>query len=518
MKASRNLISWCCGALTGLFVAFAFCPDRLDAQERVRVNEELIFGHAGVEFADVDGDGDLDWISLAGPSGIALRLNDGIGNFLDATAGRIPIGITPVGASPLRLIVRDITGDGFVDIVFPYGATTQPGFGIGLLQNDGNGVFRDVTSTKMPPPAPFVPERFAVVDIDGDSDPDLVLPFRGSSAQLWINLGDGAFVDRTSSMIPGSPVAWNIVPGDIDGDKDIDLLFVGSRGPLRMLLNDGKGHFAPSHNHSFLTTREGIVSANLLDVDCDGDVDAFVLTEYADYLFINDGSGRFKDESYRMPKPVGYGGSLISVPGDFDGNGSLDILVSCFFPFSSYPKHINYLLNDGKGNFTFVGAVIRDPGGLHIVEECSVADMDNDGDDDLFVLSRPTSPLDPIRCRTWRNLHRHLFVPQNPQLGKPLTLELHSLLASSIVLPFLAAEDANIRLPGISGLLRCDPANTVALGAIAVTTPGLVTMTLPIPNHPKLLGFDFTLQALIFDAKQPRPIGFTNPVTKTIKR
>lgn len=517
MNAPSSRVLRNCVVLAGIVLGIG--SGRVGTQERVRVIEELAkYDHA--EFVDVDQDGDLDWLSIGGALRLDLLLNDGSGNFVNSSVGRIPIGLLAVGGSPLRLIVRDVTGDGLVDILYPYTLIPGPGIAIGLLENTGNAVFREVSKAKIPSPVVGTGvQRFSLADVDRDGNLDLIVSFMGQSAQLWLNLGDGTFVDRTSSMMPGSPVAWDILPADLDGDKDIDLLFVGGSGPLPVLLNDGKGKFTQSQNYSFLTSREWPGDCYFIDVDYDGDLDLLAPSQYADHLFINDGRGQFKDESHRMPLPIGYGGSGVVVPGDYDGNGSIDLLVSCAALFSSYPRHINYLLNDGRGYFTFVAGVIRDPGGIHyLVEAGSTGDIDNDGDDDLFIKARPAAIYDPIRARTWRNLHRHLFVPQNPQLGKPLTLELHSLLASSIVLPFLAAEDANIRLPGISGLLRCDPASTVALGAIAVTTPGLVTMTLPIPNHPKLLGFDFTLQALILDAKQPRPIGFTNPVTKTIKR
>ncbi|MCB9882899.1 MAG: VCBS repeat-containing protein [Planctomycetes bacterium] len=498
------------------------CSGRLATQERARVIEELTAYH-DAQFVDVDQDGDLDWLSFGGPNRLELRLNDGLGNFVNASVGRIPVGLLAVGGYPLRMIVRDVTGDGLLDILFPYVLVPGPGLAIGLLENIGNmgnAVFRDVTQTKMPASiSGSAVQRFAASDVDGDRDLDLVVSFMGQSAQLWINLGDGKFVNRTSSMMPVSTVAWDILPGDIDGDKDIDLLFIGLSGPFPVLLNDGKGTFTPSQNSSLLTSREWPLDCHLIDVDYDGDLDFLAPTQRGDFLFINDGRGQFKDESHRMPTPAGYGGSAVFVPGDFDGNGSIDFLVSCQALISSYPRHINFLLNDGRGFFTFVASVVRDQGGIHyLVEEGSAGDTDNDGDDDFFVKARPAALWDPVRARTWRNLHRQLFVPQNAQIGKPLTLELHSLLAPSIILPFLAAGDANIRVPGIRGLLRCDPATTVALGAIAVTTPGKVLPSLPIPNNPKLLGLEFSVQALIIDAKQPRPIGFTNPVTKTIKR
>ena len=86
-----------------------------------------------VEFADIDGDLDLDLlVNSRGNSYLPqLLINDGSGVFTDETASRLP----PVTWS-YRAEFVDIDNDGDYDIV--YGGMYRLGF----LINDGNGLIR----------------------------------------------------------------------------------------------------------------------------------------------------------------------------------------------------------------------------------------------------------------------------------------------------------------------------------------------------------------------------------------
>ena len=128
----------------------------------------------GVAFGDVDDDGDLDLVvANANYSGgqdgqNALLLNDGAGGFTDDTMGRLPIRQDATFAVALA----DIDEDGDAEILV--GNIGWDGFpGWWLFDNDGTGVFADVTAQRLP--APGVPiVSIEVADIDGDGDPDLI--------------------------------------------------------------------------------------------------------------------------------------------------------------------------------------------------------------------------------------------------------------------------------------------------------------------------------------------------------
>src|SRR6266567_4589307 len=114
-------------------------------------------------------------------------------------------------------------------------------------------------------------------DFDGDGDLD-ILEVGVQSIRLFRNDG-GKFVDVTEqsglklSTIPGPITA---VAGDYDNDGRPDIFLVGY-GRLSLYHNDGNGKF------SDVTTASGIpdypylaLSAALVDVDHDGDLDIFV--------------------------------------------------------------------------------------------------------------------------------------------------------------------------------------------------------------------------------------------------
>lgn len=87
--------------------------------------------------------------------------------------------------------------------------------------------------------------------------------------------------------------------------------------------------------------------AKFADVDNDGDLDVFIAHEYkANILLINNGSGRFSNESESRLPQIDRDSEDIAVE-DFDGDGDTDVL------FVSEDHEENELyFNDGAGNFT----------------------------------------------------------------------------------------------------------------------------------------------------------------------
>src|SRR5690606_35271327 len=81
--------------------------------------------------------------------------------------------------------------------------------------------------------------------------------------QLFVNLGDGTFEDRTAAV--GGALAIPIVSrglayGDYDGDGDVDLLLTENDGPARLFRNDSAhGHrYARIHVRGVRSNRDGI--------------------------------------------------------------------------------------------------------------------------------------------------------------------------------------------------------------------------------------------------------------------
>src|SRR6185369_348699 len=184
-----------------------------------------------VTLADIDGDGDLDLVSV-GPEGLSLRLNEG-GRFVDATAAR---GLDPRQASA-GAIVADVDNDTKPDLVVLTAAGPR------LWHNDG-ARFTDATAASgLAGAGPAT--AGVIVDADHDGDLDLVLAGSGTLAhRLWQNDGAAHFKDVSAAAgVAATPATGlAIVPTDFDNRRDIDLLFAGPKS-VQLFQNGRDGTF-----------------------------------------------------------------------------------------------------------------------------------------------------------------------------------------------------------------------------------------------------------------------------------
>jgi len=136
----------------------------------------------------------------------------------------------------------DVDGDGDTDVLMT-GRTEAGGRRTALYLNDGGGRFTEQTTV-----LPDVSERGSttLTDLDGDTDPDVVLSgFDASGSpttQVYLNDGSGGFSEQTGAGLP--PVRnGDIAAADVDADGDQDLLITGFTSYFSRLtalyLNDG---------------------------------------------------------------------------------------------------------------------------------------------------------------------------------------------------------------------------------------------------------------------------------------
>ncbi|HEY6976779.1 MAG TPA: VCBS repeat-containing protein [Chitinophagaceae bacterium] len=184
----------------------------------------------GVEFIDVDNDGDIDLVVASGGNEQnlgslytlpRLYINDGKGNFRRTLKGWPTVFLN---ASCIRAC--DFDGDGDPDIFI--GARSIPGmYGVLpnslLLQNDGHGNFTDVTKTV----APQLHKLGMVTDarwtdIDNDGKKELVVIGDWMPVTIF-KYKDGRL--QKQNEIPNSSGWWNCLTiADINGDGKPDLL------------------------------------------------------------------------------------------------------------------------------------------------------------------------------------------------------------------------------------------------------------------------------------------------------
>ena len=144
-------------------------------------------------FADIDGDNDLDVIisgRVSAPNiGLTkLYTNDGIGNFTEV------LGTPFDNLWGTTIDFADVDGDNDLDVLLT-GLITNTQYITKLYTNDGSGIFSEVLGT------PFISvgsgdSEFA--DIDGDNDLDVLITGIDSStsySKLYVNDGNGVFTE-----------------------------------------------------------------------------------------------------------------------------------------------------------------------------------------------------------------------------------------------------------------------------------------------------------------------------------
>lgn len=202
-------------------------PVSVPAFERDKQKEDV-----GATFFDADNDGDLDLYVVSGSYEFNLNskllldrlyLNDGQGNF-SITTDRIP----PFISAGSVVVATDVDQDGDQDLFvggrvlpgqYPYPPSSQ------LLINDG-GKFSVETQTYAPDL-----ETIGMVtdaswqDIDGDSDPDLILTGEWMGIEVFIN--DRGTLERSSDypVLSSTTGWWNkLLIADVDQDNDLDII------------------------------------------------------------------------------------------------------------------------------------------------------------------------------------------------------------------------------------------------------------------------------------------------------
>jgi hypothetical protein len=131
---------------------------------------------------------------------------------------------------------------------------------------------------------------------------------------------------------------------------------------------------------------EGYGGIAWLDYDGDADLDLFLNNEvgFSSALFQNNGDGTFTNVTESANAVVMSGNSGVVV-GDIDNDGCPDIFMSGtgFFAGSTQSQTV-LLHNQCDGTFVYISATANVPG-AETALSAAMADIDNDGDLDLFV-------------------------------------------------------------------------------------------------------------------------------------
>ena len=286
--------------------------------------------------------------------------------FSDETGARLPSS----SDKTYTLAVGDVDGGGDDLLVVNNGQ-------LGLLVNDGNGVFSDVT---LQLPSQSVAALGAVIaDLDGDTDNDIFVANALGPNLLLINNGAGTFADESAARLPGgSSASVHVAVGDVDGDGDRDLVVANRNGQNQLLLNNGAGVFVDGTTGRLPVDNDPSQGVVLFDANGDGGLDLFVANQGAqDRILINNKVGVFTDETALRLAADPTTDSFKAVALDANGDGRLDLAIA------GGGAGARLLLQDAGGAGTFFSAAL--PTASEFTIDIAAGDIDFDGSTDLFL-------------------------------------------------------------------------------------------------------------------------------------
>lgn len=171
-----------------------------------------------VELGDLDSDGDLDAFTLNFMQPHRVWLNDGNGEFADNGQSGFFAGFRAQRAQTLAL--GDVDGDGDLDAY-----VGNSDYEDEVWLNDGAGVFSDSGQRLQPAYTPYGrrAEDVEFADLDGDGDLDVFIVHNSFQApRIWENDGKGVFTDLTGTSMRRNRNSRGVALGDVNGDGSLD--------------------------------------------------------------------------------------------------------------------------------------------------------------------------------------------------------------------------------------------------------------------------------------------------------
>lgn len=304
----------------------------------------------------------------------ASSATSGGDQYVDVSATHVPA--TP--GSSMDTQAFDADGDGDLDLLIA--KEVQPNV---LLLNDGTGRMSVAPAGSVPGGA-YDSEDVAVADFDGDGDLDAAIAAEDDRmSELYLNDGRGTF-SAANDRLPARGVAQSVIAADVDADGDADLLF-GNHGQNFLFVNDGAGRFADQTHPRLPAVNDLTQDLEAGDVDGDGDLDLVVGNVDDNRLLLNDGHGFFTEAAPgRLPLRAPIEETREADLADVDGDGDLDLYFANVPFVAGADPQDRLLINDGRGWFTDqTDARIGREKAYTI--DAEFTDVDRDGDLDLLT-------------------------------------------------------------------------------------------------------------------------------------
>jgi hypothetical protein len=354
--------------------------------------------------------------------------------------------------------IGDVNNDGLPDLYF-----TSNRFDCKLYINKGNLKFEDATKKAgVGGVKGDIVTGVVMVDINNDGWMDIYV-CRSASGDpemrrniLYVNNQDGTFTNRAKEYgVDDDGYGTCGYFNDLDGDGDLDLFVVnhphnfvetdgihltynGSkelvaakdtslRGESSRYYENVNGKFIDRTYAAGLRTRSFGLSAILQDFNGDGKTDIYIANDFLepDYLFVNQGNGKFVNEYDKHFKHGAYF-SMGTDYADLNNDGHSDLIVTDMLPtdnrrrkqlqrpasYDVFNKQVKYgfgyqylknvvQVNNGNGTYSdlsyYTGMAFSDWSWAVLIN-----DFDNDGLKDVYIangMPRDIHDLDYVRFK-----------------------------------------------------------------------------------------------------------------------
>ncbi|MCA8943450.1 MAG: CRTAC1 family protein [Planctomycetes bacterium] len=345
---------------------------------------------------------------------------------IQAGLGGIPLddSIYPDSVYGVGMCAFDFDRDGDLDLFVGGNQLNNP-TPHRLFRNNGNLTFTDVTLTSGIDTNNVLRSAQAA-DVDNDGDLDLYLSNWKRRPQLYINDGQGHFVDEARNRgLLHRTAAWGATFADFDRDGWLDL-YIGNRfstpgTPQDNILyrNTGNGFFEDVTAAAMLSAAGAATFFGAwIDYNEDGYPDLCTINDKGSSydgsrMFRNNGDGRFSDVSSQIDAYYeidGMGFDYI----DMFNDGGLDYYVSDLMP-----DHLLQVWDSNTNRYVNLTDQLGLRGGL-VGWAVHFSDFDNDSWPDLHVVhmngpnhlyrnpAAPVEALQPWPRATYPNAPSHV--------------------------------------------------------------------------------------------------------------